>query len=125
VPVVRVEGEVTSGVTGRRAGLRRLLADPAVGTGGGGGDPSGLAGAAERRTGGGGACGARRLVVLDDGEVTKDLIGDMVQVLTNCCARLYERESARNRALNALRCAERDIGPAAVAAGGNGDRVLG
>jgi putative resolvase len=32
VPVVRVEAEVASGVTGRRARLRRLLADPAVGT---------------------------------------------------------------------------------------------
>jgi putative resolvase len=32
VRVVRVETKVASGVTGRRAGLRRLLADPAVGT---------------------------------------------------------------------------------------------
>ncbi len=31
VPVVRVEAEVASGVTGRWARLRRLLADPAVG----------------------------------------------------------------------------------------------
>jgi putative resolvase len=32
VRVVRVEAKVVSGVTGRRAGLRRLLADPVVGT---------------------------------------------------------------------------------------------
>src|ERR671930_1034426 len=31
-PVVRVEGEVASGMTARRAKLRRLLADPAVTT---------------------------------------------------------------------------------------------
>ena len=29
----------------------------------------------------------RRLVVLDDGEVDDDLVGDMVEVLTSFCAR--------------------------------------
>ena len=69
----------------------------------------------------------RRLVVLDDGEVTDDLICDMVAVLTSCCARLYGRRSARNRALQAVRCAERDVGPAGLAgaARGDGDRVAG
>jgi putative resolvase len=69
----------------------------------------------------------RRLVVLDDGEVTDDLIGDMVEVLASCCARLYGRRSARNRALKAVRCAERDVGPAGLAgaARGDGDRVVG
>lgn len=31
----------------------------------------------------------RWLVVLDSGEVTVDLVGDMVEVLTWLCARLY------------------------------------
>jgi putative resolvase len=66
-------------------------------------------------------------VVLDDGEVTDDLVRDMVEVLTSCCARLYGRRSARNRALKAVRCAERDVGPVGVAATarGDGDRVVG
>jgi putative resolvase len=67
----------------------------------------------------------RRLVVLDDGEMADDLIRDMVEVLTSFCARLYGRRSARNRALKAVRCAERDVGPVGVAAaaGGDGDSV--
>jgi putative resolvase len=56
----------------------------------------------------------RRLVVLDDGEVDDDLVRDMVEVLTSFCARLYGRRSARNRALKAVGCAQRDIGPKAV-----------
>ena len=56
----------------------------------------------------------RRLVVLDDSEVTGDLVRDMVEVLTSFCARLYGRRSARNRALKAIGCAQRDIGPQAV-----------
>ena len=56
----------------------------------------------------------RRLVVLDDSEVTGDLVGDMVEVLTWFCARLYGRRQARNRALKALGCARQDIGPGAV-----------
>jgi putative resolvase len=56
----------------------------------------------------------RRLVVLDDSEVTGDLGRDMVEVLTSFCAGLYGRRSARNRALKALGCAQQDIGPKAV-----------
>jgi len=55
-----------------------------------------------------------RVVVLDDGEVTDDLVRDMVEVLTSFCAHLYGRRSARNRAEKALRCAERDVGPMAL-----------
>jgi putative resolvase len=33
---------------------------------------------------------------------------------TSFCARLYDRRSARNRALKAVGCAQRDIGPKAV-----------
>jgi putative resolvase len=134
-PVVRVEAEVASGMTGRRPKLRRLLADPAVQT---------VVVTHRDRLARMNAelveaalsAHGRRLVVLDDGEVTDDLIRDMVEVLTSFCARLYGRRSARNRALKALRCAERDVGPRDVgsaapaspvvsAARGNGDQVAG
>jgi putative resolvase len=59
----------------------------------------------------------RRLVVLDSGEVTDDLVRDMVEVLTSFCARLYGRRSARNRALKAVGCAQRDVGPATFVGG--------
>ena len=56
----------------------------------------------------------RRLVVIDTGEIDDDLVRDMTEVLTSFCARLYGRRSARNRAEKALRCAEHDLGPAAL-----------
>jgi putative resolvase len=127
-PVVRVEAEVASGMTGRRVKLRRLLADPAVTT---------VVVTHRDRLARMNAelveaalsAHGRRLVVLDDGEVTDDLIRDLVEVLTSFCARLYGRRSARNRALKALRCAERDVGPAGVAGAargdGDGDGVVG
>jgi putative resolvase len=119
--VVRVEAEVASGMTGRRPKLRRLLADPAVHT---------VVVTHRDRLAwmntelieAALSANGRRLVVLDDGEVTDDLIGDMVQVLTSFCARLYGRRSARNRALKAVRCAERDVGPAGLAGAARGDR---
>src|ERR1700739_1270166 len=58
----------------------------------------------------------RRLVVLDSGEVTDDLVRDMVEVLTSLCARLYGRRSARNRALRAVGGAHGNIGPKLVGA---------
>src|SRR6266498_1095180 len=117
VPVVRVEAEVASGMTGRRSKLRRLLADPSVMT---------VVVTHRDRLARMNAelveaalsAHGRRLVVLDDGEVTDDLIGDLVEVLTSFCTRLYGRRSARNRALKALRCAQRDVGPAGGSAGG-------
>jgi len=57
---------------------------------------------------------SRRLVVIDTGEIDDDLVRDMTEVLTSFCARLYGRRSARNRAEKALRCAEHDLGPAAL-----------
>jgi putative resolvase len=123
---VRVEAEVASGMTGRRPKLRRLLADPAVRT---------VVVTHRDRLARMNAelveaalwAHGRRLVVLDDGEVTDDLIRDMVEVLTSFCARLYGRRSARNRALKAVRCAQRDVGPAGLvgAARDDGDRLVG
>ena len=113
LPVVRVEAEVGSGMNGSRAKVRRLLADPAV-----------TVVVVEHRDRLGrmntelveAALSAheRRLVVLDDSEVTDDLVRDMAEVLTSFCARLYGRRSARNRALKALGCAQQNIGPQAV-----------
>lgn len=113
LPVVRVEAEVGSGMNGSRAKVRRLLADPAV-----------TVVVVEHRDRLGrmntelveAALSAheRRMVVLDDSEVTDDLVRDMVEVLTSFCARLYGPRSARNRALKALGCAQQNIGPQAV-----------
>ena len=109
LPVVRVEAGVGSGMSGSRAKVRRLLSDPAV-----------TVVVVEHRDRLGrmntelaeAALSAhdRRLVVLDDSEVT----GDVVEVLTWFYARLCGRRSARNRALKALGCARQDIGPRAV-----------
>ena len=113
LPVVRVEAEVGSGMNGTRARARRLLADPAAGVvvvedrDRLGRMKTELVEAAL-------AAHGRRLVVLDDSEVTDDLVRDMIEVLTSFCARLYGRRSARNRALKAVGCAQRDIGPQAV-----------
>ncbi len=95
-------GEVGSGLNGSRPKLRRLLADPKVGTivvehrdrlarlG------SEYVEAALWGSG-------RKLVVVDEGEIDDDLVSDMTDVLTTLCARLYGRRSARTRAARALR----------------------
>ena len=111
--VARVEAEVGSGMNGARRKVQRLLADPEVTTV-----------VVEHRDRLGRmntelveaalAASRRRLVVLDDGEVTDDLVRDMVEVLTSFCARLYGRHSARNRAIKALNCAKNDVGPMAL-----------
>jgi len=121
LPVVRVEAEVGSGVNGARARARRLLADPAA-----------AVIVVEHRDRLGRmntelveaalAAHGRRLVVLDDSEVTDDLVRDMIEVLTSFCALLYGRRSARNRALKAVGCAQRDIGPQAVLTAGSTPR---
>ena len=111
--VARVESEVGSGMNGARPKARRMLADPGVSVV-----------VVEHRDRLGRmntelveaalAAAGRRLVVLDEGEVTDDLVRDMLEVLTSFCARLYGRRSARNRAEKALRCAKRDVGPTAL-----------
>jgi len=60
-----------------------------------------------------------RLVVVDDSEVTDDLVPDMIEVRTSFCAGLYGRRPARNRGLKAVGCAQRDIGPQAVRTAGS------
>jgi putative resolvase len=103
--VVRVEAEIASGMNGCRSKARRLLADPKVTCVAVehkdrlGGMNVELVEAAMSATG-------RRLLVLDDGEVEDDLMGDMAEVLTSLCARMYGRGSARARARRALEAAE-------------------
>jgi putative resolvase len=53
-------------------------------------------------------------ILADDAEVDDDLVGDMTEVLTSFCTRLYGHRGARNRAEKALRCAKHDVGPMAL-----------
>jgi predicted site-specific integrase-resolvase len=43
-----------------------------------------------------------RLLVIEEKEVDDDLVGDMTEILTGFCARLYGRRSAANRAKRAI-----------------------
>jgi putative resolvase len=105
--VVRVESEIASGMNGGRARAKRLLADPDVTT---------VVVEHQDRLGrmnvelieAALSAQGRRLVVLDDGEVEDDLVGDMIEILTSFCARLYGRRSAKNRAERALQAAASD-----------------
>lgn len=107
--VTETVSEVGSGMNGSRPKLRRLLADASV-----------RCIVVEHRDrlarlgseyieaallGSG-----RRLVVVDKGEVSEDLVRDMTEVLTSLCARLYGRRSARTRAARALRASARPVG---------------
>ena len=103
-------------MSGTRAKVRRLLADPLVTTV-----------VVEHRDRLGRmntemveaalSAHGRRLVVIDDAEMDDDLVRDMTEVLTRFCARLYGRRSARNRAEKALRCAAHNVGPMALSQG--------
>jgi len=103
-PVVRIESETASGMSGGRPGARRLLADAKVAIvvvehrDRLGRMNTELVEAALEAAG-------RRLVVLDEGEVQDDLVRDMAEVLTSFCARLYGRRGAKNRARKALEAA--------------------
>lgn len=62
------------------------------------------------------AAQGRRIMVVDDGETTDDLVREMIEVLTSMCARLHGRRGARNQALRAVTAAKQDAEPV-VAAG--------
>jgi putative resolvase len=113
LPVVRVEAEAGSGMSGSRVKVRRLLAELAV-TVVVVGHRDRLGRVNTELVEAALAAHSRRLVVLDDCEVTGGPVRDMAEVLTSFCARLYGRRSARNRALQALGCARQGIGPRAV-----------
>jgi putative resolvase len=104
--VADVVREVGTGVNGKRPRLRRLLADPHATTI-----------VVEHRDRlarfsveyleAALSAQGRKLVVVEPGETSDDLMGDMIEVLTGFCARLYGRRGARNRALRAVTCAKR------------------
>jgi putative resolvase len=103
--VMRVESEIGSGMNGGRPKAKRLLADPQVTT---------IVVEHKDRLGRMNvelaeavlAAHGRRLMVLEDSEVTDDLVQDIIEVLTSFCARLYGRRSAKNRARKALEAAQ-------------------
>jgi putative resolvase len=115
VTVAEVVTEVGSGVNGRRPKLRRVLADPRAAM---------IVVEHRDRLARFGveqleaalSAQGRRLVVVDPGQTSDDLVGDMVEVLTSFCARLYGRRGARNRALRAVTCASKPPGQADPAA---------
>jgi putative resolvase len=100
-----VVSEVGSGLNARRPKLAKLLSDPRVTT---------IVvehrdrlarfgvehlTCALRATG-------RRIVILDDAELSDDLVRDMTEILTSFRARLYGRRSAAREAAAAMRAAE-------------------
>jgi putative resolvase len=48
------------------------------------------------------AATGRKLLVVEDAEVSDDLVREMTEVLTSFCARLYSRRSAQHRAASAV-----------------------
>lgn len=97
--------EIGSGVNDGRRKLNRILADPTVGTI--------IVEHRDRlaRTNTQLIISAlqaqgRRIIVVDDTDVTDDLVRDMTEVLTSFCARLYGKRSARHRTQAALEAAK-------------------
>jgi len=106
--VGEVVSEVGSGLNGRRRKLHRVLSDPTatvvvvehrdrLARFGVGHLESVL------------AASGRRLVVLDPQETTSDLVGDIAEVLTSMCARLYGPRAGKNRAARAIAVATEDV----------------
>jgi putative resolvase len=109
--VGQVVCEVGSGVNGKRPELRRVLSDP---------DARVIVVEHRDRLARFGvelleaalAAQGRRIVVADPGETIDDLVGDMIEVLTLMCARLYGRRGARNRVMRAVTATKREPGAA-------------
>ncbi|UGT90411.1 IS607 family transposase [Mycobacterium ostraviense] len=107
--VGQVVSEVGSGLNGKRPKLSRILSDPSA---------SVVVVEHRDRLARFGvehlhaalAAQGRRIVVIDDGETTDDLVRDMIEVLTSMCVRLYGRRGARNRAMRAVTATKRDPG---------------
>jgi putative resolvase len=108
--VAEVVCEVGARVNGKQPKLRRLLADPQA--------TAIVVEHRDRLVPFGAehleaalAAQGRRLLVVDPGESTDDLMRDMIDVLTEFCARLYGRRGARNRALRAMTAAKQSLDP--------------
>ena len=105
--VDRVVTEVGSALNGRRRKVLALLGDPAVSTI--------VVEHSDRFVRFGAeyveaalAASGRRLLVVDPAEVDDDLAGDVTEILTSLCARLYGRRAAANRAARAVAAATGD-----------------
>lgn len=104
--VTKTVSEVGPGLNGKRTKLLRLLRDPTIGT---------IVVEHRERLARFGteaveaalSASGRTVVVMEEGELTDDLVQDMVDVLTSFCARLYGRRSAKNRAKRALEALEK------------------
>ena len=110
--VGRVVAEVGSGLNGKRPKLARILSDPSA-TVIVVEHRDRLARFGTEHLDAALAAHGRRIVVVDDGETTDDLVRDTIEVLTSMCARLYGRRGARNRAMRALTAAKREPGQVA------------
>ncbi|HET9875561.1 MAG TPA: IS607 family transposase [Mycobacterium sp.] len=99
--VGQVAAEVGSGLNGKHAKLARMLSDPSA-TVIVVEHSDRLARFGVEHLGAVLAADGRRIVVVDDGQSTDDLVRDMIEVLTSMCARLYGHRGARNRALRAV-----------------------
>lgn len=101
VAAPEVVTEVGSGMDDKRPALNQLLKDPTVATiiveyrDRLARMNAGLVESALEASG-------RRLIVVDDTDLDDDLAGDVTEVLTSFCARLYGRRSAARRAQLAL-----------------------
>lgn len=108
--VSRVVTEVGSALNGRRKKFLALLRDPAV---------SIIVVEHRDRFARFGAeyveaalaAQGRRLLVVDPAEVDDDLVGDVTEILTSLCARLYGRRAAANRARRAVEAVSDLDGP--------------
>lgn len=102
--VTATVAEVGSGLNGSRGKLKRLLADPTLGT---------VVVEHRERPARFGveyveaalAAQGRRLVVVEERVVDDDLVRDITEVLTSMCARLYGRRSAARRTKRSLQAA--------------------
>lgn len=54
------------------------------------------------------AASGRRLLVVDPAEVDDDLVGDVTEILTSLCARLYGKRAAVSRAARAVAAVTED-----------------
>lgn len=107
IRVDKVVTEVGSALNGHRRRFLALLGDPAV-------TPI-VVGHRDRFCWFGSeyveaavAARGRELVVVDSVEVDDDLVGDMTQILTSMCARLYGKRAAADRAKRAVAAAADD-----------------
>ena len=98
---VKVVTEIGSGLNGKRKKLLRVLQDPTV-----------IRIVVEHRDRlarfgfdllkAAMAASGQHVVVVEEGEVTDDLVQDVLEILTSACGRLYGRRSAKRRAQQAL-----------------------